>query len=136
MFVLRSATACAALLGAAMLISPAAVSAAPLGLGLSAGLSDAPASHVQQVQNRARVRPARPGPRHRGGHRHHRGGGGRGDAVAVGVGIGILGGIIAAGAAAAAADSAAVDACARRYRSYNPHTRTFRGYDGIEYSCP
>jgi len=50
MFVLKSATACAALLGAAMLLSPAAVSAAPLGLGLSAaGLSDAPVSHIQQV---------------------------------------------------------------------------------------
>jgi hypothetical protein len=28
-----------------------------------------------------------------------------------------------------------VDACARRYRSYDPGSRTFRGHDGYRHSC-
>jgi hypothetical protein len=46
----------------------------------------------------------------------------------------------AAGAAVAGAinnsnDNAHVQACASRYRSYNPNTDTFTGYDGLQHAC-
>jgi hypothetical protein len=137
MFVLKSATLLGALTGVAMILSPAAVSAAPLGAGLSAiGLAGASLNHVEQAQGRPRARGGRPAPARRGGGGGRRGGGGSGaGAAAVGIGIGIVGGLIAAGAAAAA-DAEAVEACAHRYRSYDRETRTFIGHDGLEYSCP
>lgn len=50
---------------------------------------------------------------------------------------------LALGAAAAAAmrnnnavDGDAVAYCARRFRSYNPNTGTYTGYDGLQHPCP
>ncbi len=50
---------------------------------------------------------------------------------------------LALGAAAAAAmrnnnavDGDAVAYCARRFRSYNPNTGTYTGYDGYQHPCP
>lgn len=48
---------------------------------------------------------------------------------------------LAVGAAAAAANNAAaynqaVAYCMQRYRSYNPATRTYTGYDGLQHPCP
>ena len=44
----------------------------------------------------------------------------------------------AAGAAAANANSGsdAVAYCAQRFRSYNPATGTYTGYDGLQHPCP
>jgi hypothetical protein len=41
----------------------------------------------------------------------------------------------AAGEAYAAAQSGAAESYARRYRSYDPASGTFRGYDGRRYTC-
>lgn len=51
------------------------------------------------------------------------------------VAAGIAG--LAIGAAAAnAGGSDSVAECAQRYRSYNPATGTYTGYDGMQYPCP
>jgi hypothetical protein len=41
----------------------------------------------------------------------------------------------AASEAYAAAESATAGGCAQRYRSYDPASHTFRGYDGRRYPC-
>lgn len=56
------------------------------------------------------------------------------------IALGVASGL-ALGAAAAAANSApvyddAVAYCMQRYRSYNPATGTFTGYDGLQHPCP
>jgi hypothetical protein len=85
-----------------------------------------------------------------------RGWGGRG--FGLGVGAGLLGGAIIGGALAApyyygapyypptvygpgyypapAYGGDSVAYCARRYRSYDPASGTFLGYDGLRHSCP
>jgi hypothetical protein len=68
-------------------------------------------------------------------HHHHHGGywGGPGPAI----GAGILG--FAAGAAIAGAAESNhrdhVDACFSAYRSYDPRTDTYLGYDGYRHRC-
>ena len=55
------------------------------------------------------------------------------------VAAGVAGLAIGAAAGAAAANSAGSDSaayCAQRYRSYNPRTGTYTGYDGLQYPCP
>jgi hypothetical protein len=79
-----------------------------------------------------------PPPPPRRGH-----GGGGGNAAAAGV-FGLMAGAIIGSAiqqqhqqqAAQDAYEDAIDDCAARYRSYNPRTQTYRGYDGRTYSCP
>lgn len=69
-------------------------------------------------------------PRHYGGHR---GGGGDG----AGVAAGILGGLLLGGIIANQAQQQSdVDYCARRYRSYDPYSGTYLGYDGYRHPCP
>lgn len=86
------------------------------------------------------VRPPRPGYHARWGQPYWRNGGwyyrnNNGAWIAAG----IAGLAIGAAAGAAAANSAGNDSvayCAQRYRSYNPATGTYTGYDGLQHPCP
>jgi hypothetical protein len=90
--------------------------AAVLALGLSAAV----------------VAPAQAAPWH---HHHHYHGGYWGPGPAIGAGI--LG--FAAGAAIAGAAESShrdhVDACFAAYRSYDPRSDTYLGYDGYRHRC-
>lgn len=78
--------------------------------------------------------------RHYGRHYRHRHGGGFG----VGAGIaGLAAGAIIGGALAAQAAPAyrgpggkAVAYCSRKFRSYDPSSGTYLGYDGNRHACP
>jgi hypothetical protein len=87
------------------------------------------------------------GPRHFHGHRHYYYHGGRryygygygyddynygGAAVAAGI-IGLAAGAIAAGAIN---NSRGVGYCERHFRSYNPRTGLYKGFDGRFHPCP
>ena len=86
------------------------------------------------------VRPGRPGYHARWGRPYWRNNGwyyrnNNGAWVAAG----IAGLAIGAAAAAAANNNASSDAvayCAQRFRSYNPRTGTYTGYDGLQHPCP
>jgi hypothetical protein len=74
------------------------------------------------------------------GHRHHHGHGGwHGDHR---YGWGPLAGGLAAGAiiggaiASSQARADAVDYCSQRYKSYDPASGTYLGYDGQRHPCP
>lgn len=125
----------AAVAGAAMMLAGATAQAAPLGAATSQGIAAAEAGSpaVTKVQ-------------YRYGHRrgYYRGYGRRGygyrrhndDAAAA-----IAGGIIGLAAGAIIAGSAqggprTVDYCMRRFRSYDPGSGTYLGYDGLRHSCP
>jgi len=98
--------------------------------GIATAASDM--SAIAQVQHRRggpRPGPG-PGPRHHGGHR---GGGGDGAAVAAGILGGLLLGAIIADQAR---QQRSVEYCMRRYRSYDPYSRTYLGYDGRRHPCP
>jgi ABC-type cobalamin transport system permease subunit len=58
---------------------------------------------------------------------------GVGTAIGIGVGAAIVGGAIAADQARR---SDAVEYCMRRFRSYNPETGTYIGFDGQPHPCP
>ena len=83
-------------------------------------------SQVIQVQYRSRPYRGRP----------YRGRGGRGDDGA-GIAAGILGGLmLGAIIANQAQQQRTVDYCIRRFRSYDPYSRTYVGNDGRRHSCP
>jgi hypothetical protein len=63
------------------------------------------------------------------GHRHRDYGG----AVAAGAIFGLAAGAIAANAAAG---NDAVAYCMQRFRSYDPASGTYLGYDGLRHPCP
>lgn len=127
----------AAVAGAAMMLAGATAQAAPLGAATSQGIAaaaEAGSPAVTQVQY------------YRYGHRrgYYRGYGRRGygyrrhndDAAAA-----IAGGIIGLAAGAIIAGSAqggprTVDYCMRRFRSYDPGSGTYLGYDGLRHPCP
>ncbi|MFA6264976.1 MAG: BA14K family protein [Pseudolabrys sp.] len=73
----------------------------------------------------------RPGPRHGPYRGHDRGG--DGGAVAAGVLGGLLLGAIIANQAQ---QQNSVDYCMQRYRSYDPRSGTYVGYDGRRHRCP
>ncbi|MCC8235699.1 BA14K family protein [Pinisolibacter aquiterrae] len=76
-----------------------------------------------------------PPPRYYGGRYYRDDGWDPGAAAAAGI-IGLAVGAIAAGAASqAATDDGHVDRCLRRYRSYDPSTDAYRGYDGRLHRC-
>lgn len=84
---------------------------------------------VTQVQYRRGPRPYH-GPRR---HYDRRRGGGDGGAVTAGVLGGLLLGAIIANQAQ---QQRSVEYCMQRYRSYDPYSRTYLGYDGLRHPCP
>jgi hypothetical protein len=85
--------------------------------------------------------PAEARDRHRHHHHghHHHGHHGHGDAVAAGV-FGLAAGALLAGALAQPQPRAAyasdwVAYCSAKYRTYNPATNLYVGYDGYYHEC-
>ena len=136
--------AAATIVAVGLLSSTSLVSAAPSAPSMSA--SEVRSSTVEQIQFRGR------GGGFRGGYR----GGGRGFGWG-GVGAGIVAGTILGGAFAApyyynrpyggygyydapgvyaAPGGDAVAYCSQRFRSYDPASGTYMGYDGFRHSCP
>ena len=115
-------------LGFSAVALPAA--AAPINGAISKSLVplvSAQDTSIIQVQYR------RGGPRGGSYHDRRRGGGGDGGAVAAG----ILGGLVLGAIIAnQAQQQRSVEYCIRRYRSYDPYSRTYLGYDGRRHSCP
>ena len=79
--------------------------------------------------------------RHGGWHGHHRGGGNFGAGIAGFAAGAILGGALASqpryyqpGYAYSPGPSVAW--CERHYRSYDPRSGTYLGYDGYRHACP
>ena len=64
--------------------------------------------------------------------RHYSGHDDWGPALGFGLGAGLLLGGLAANAQA----QSAIAWCDRHYRSYDPRTQTYLGYDGYRHSCP
>lgn len=126
--------AAALLAGSTTLAAAAPVSAAPL--ARDTGLTNTANSNVTEVQWR------RHGRWHHGHHRwHHRHGwrhrhGGWGPALGGLAAGAIIGGAIASSQAQAAANADAVAYCSQRYRSYDPASGTYLGYDGNRHACP
>ena len=129
-------------LALAAILAPSQASATPAGAGLSA-LGSVDSQHVQQVQWRGRG-----GGYYRGRGYGYRGGyyrGGNGGAVAAGVLGGLALGAVIAGANAAPPPVAYAPAyggggdwlayCSSKYRSFNPATGLYLGYDGQYHPC-
>ncbi len=106
------------------------VAAAPM--MMNPGNTQSAISNVENVQYRRGHHG--PGWRHHGGH-HHRHGYNRGyGAVIGGLAAGaIIGGAIANSQAQA---SDAVGYCSQRFKSYDPASGTYLGYDGNRHACP
>ena len=127
--------ASALMAGAAVLTagSASALPATPAtgGAAMAAHLNEA-APLVEDVRWRGR----RGYHGHRGyyGYRHHHSGAG----VAAGLlGGAIVGGIIASQARPAyAAPDPAISYCMQRFKSYDPASMTYLGYDGLRHPCP
>jgi hypothetical protein len=119
----------ALVLGASSLLSTAPAAASPTMAVAGAERLAASAQPVQTVQYRRWHR----GPHHYHGgyHRRHYG---TGAAVLGGLAAGaVIGGAIANSQARA---NDAVAYCAQRYRSYDPASGTYLGYDGNRHACP
>jgi hypothetical protein len=117
----------ALVLGVSPLISSQPAAAAPM-MSVAAKSLSAWAQPVEQVQYRRWHR----GPRHGWHHRRYYGSG----AAALG---GLAAGAIIGGAIAnsqARANNDAIDYCSQRYRSYDPASGTYLGYDGNRHPCP
>jgi hypothetical protein len=103
--------------------------------------SAAPVSNALAIKNAAPTNIETVRWRGRGGRGWHRGGGGAGVAAGVIGGL-ILGGMLAApyydrpyyGPGYYGGD--AVGYCMRRFRSYDPRSGTYVGYDGYRHPCP
>lgn len=116
----------AVVLGLCTAIPAQAVPLSAVSSGIMTAATDV--ATVTQVQYRRG--PRHGPPRHHGGHR---GGGGDGGAVAAG----ILGGLLLGGIIASQAQQQrGADYCAQRYRSYDPYSGTYLGYDGRRHPCP
>jgi hypothetical protein len=120
-------------LGLALLAAPAPGFAAPFGGALSKG----PAGEAAGNSSLVLVQHHRHGGGHyRGGYRGGRGGyyggGDDGGAIAAGAIFGLALGAIVAGQA----QQRSVGSCAQRFRSYDPGSMTYLGYDGRRHSCP
>jgi hypothetical protein len=74
----------------------------------------------------------------RGGHHWRRGWGYRGDNWGPAVGAGIVGFALgsALSAQAQANEDDAVSYCMQRFKSYDPSSGTYLGYDGYRHPCP
>lgn len=125
-------------LGLALLAAPAPGFATPFAGTLSKGIAGEAAGNSSLVLVQYH---------HRHGGGHYRGGGYRGGYRGGGYyGGGDDGGAIAAGAifglalgaiiAGQAQQQRSVGYCAQRFRSYDPGSGTYLGYDGLRHSCP
>ncbi|MBB5045883.1 hypothetical protein HNR60_000618 [Rhodopseudomonas rhenobacensis] len=132
--------AAAMVVGATSFASVAPASAAPM---VPNQLSGAAASDVQSVQYRGGYHRGggwRGGPRYGYGHRGY-GYGHRGYGYGAGAALGglaagaIIGGAIAS-SQAQAVDGNAEAYCSQRFKSYDPGSGTYLGYDGQRHSCP
>ncbi|BEV47239.1 BA14K family protein [Afipia carboxidovorans] len=122
-------------LGMASTANAAPLSANPV---LSGTVTSASSDLTQQVRWRG----------HRGGHWHgHRGGGWGGVGAGLAAGA-LIGGAIAASQAPygyygpgyapgpAYVEGDAVSYCMQRFKSYDPRSGTYLGYDGLRHPCP
>jgi hypothetical protein len=122
--------AAALLAGATALAFGAPATAAPLAPDTSLRSSLA-ADGIQNVQWRHRHWNHRPHWGHRHWHRRHYGWGPAIGGLAAGA---IIGGAIASSQAQAQANEVAY--CSQRFKSYDPASGTYLGYDGIRHPCP
>ena len=116
-------------------------------LGFDSSVAQASGAQVETVQFRRHHRGGWHGPRrHYGGHyRHRRGWNGAGVAAGLAAGA-LIGGAIASQAApvyepypvygAPAYDGDARAYCASRFKSWDPVSETYLGYDGLRHPCP
>lgn len=137
---LKTLTVAVALTCSGAMFGSGPVSAMPLSAGASAARSILSAEAVSPVINvqfwgygpyYEAPYPYYGGPYYYGHRRHN------GAAAAAILGTAIIGGIIASEAARQSygyGDPVAY--CMRRYRSYDPYSRTFLGYDGYRHPCP
>jgi hypothetical protein len=127
------AIAAAAALTLAGSLAGATAQAAPLGPRAAAGIAaaaetgGATVTPVQYYHHRRHY-----GYRGYRGYRHHHHND-AGAAIAGGI-LGMAVGAMIAGSAAQ--NSNAVQYCASRYRSYDPRSGTYLGYDGYRHPCP
>jgi len=130
MRLLKTATMATLLAGACLIVLPGSGGATALSGAFGQGLLTASdqGSAVVEVQWHGR----RSG---HGGQRHgwHRGGRGNGGAAAAGA---IMGLAIGAIIATEAQRHDAVAYCSQRFRSFNPATMTYTGFDGLQHPCP
>lgn len=138
---------------AALTLAGATAQAAPVGPRSAQGLANAAESGsapLVRVQHQINPYYHQPGSGYRGNYRGYRGGyhggyrGGRyyrhrhhhndaGAAIAGGI-LGLAAGAIIAGSVAQ--NSNTVQYCMNRYRSYDPRSGTYLGYDGLRHPCP
>ena len=129
---LKVSAAMVALVGSIAMFSAGSASAAPLS-GAGAALGSASQTNGRSLIIDAQARRFRGA---RGGRVIRRGGGGGGAAAAI-IGSAIIGGIIASQVARPRyyyGDPIAY--CMQRFRSYDPYSRTYLGYDGFRHPCP
>ena len=119
---------CAALCATVATIAAAPASAGPGPGNAGSGEPDARVSHlIEQVQYRGR------------GYRGGRSGGNFGRNAAIGIGAAIIGGIVLSEAARAEhrqSHGSDWERCAQTYRSFEPSTGLYTGYDGVRRTCP
>ena len=123
-------------LGLAMLAAPAPGFATPFAGILSKAPAEQAAGHsgLMLVQYHHHGGGHYRGGRYRGGRGGYYGGGGDdGGAIAAGAIFGLALGAIIAGQAQR---QRSVGYCAQRFRSYDPNSMTYLGYDGLRHSCP
>lgn len=118
----------AVILGLSAAVPAYAVPLSAASFGIASASGDMTA--VAQVQHRRGPPRSGGGPGYRG---HGGGGGGDGGAVAAGILGGLLLGAIIANSAQ---QQRGASYCAQRYRSYDPYSRTYLGYDGYRHPCP
>lgn len=108
--------------------SGSATAAPSLGLTTPHAGTDSLVEHARYRRHYGYYRPYRPYYAYR---RHH------GRNVAIGVGAAIIGGIILSEAARAEyRRSGAWERCADTFRSFEPDTGMYTGYDGVRRVCP
>lgn len=132
--VLFKSAAAAALFGACLLTVPPPAQAAPINGNAIAGAENSSALIEARYRGRHHWRSHH---HWRGHHWRHRHWGyyddDAGAALAAGAIFGLAAGAIAANASAG---SNAVAYCSQRFRSYDPASGTYLGYDGYRHPCP
>jgi BA14K-like protein len=90
--------------------------------------------NIQQVQYRSRYYSRGPDGYRRYGYRRN-----NGRNIALGIGAAVIGGIVLSEAARAEHRSTHAsdwDRCAQTYKSFEPSTGMYTGYDGARHTCP